>query len=84
MHEIASGGNGRAVPQGSGAAKRLWGFGEIGVEDSAIFVGYLARIKMQLKRYGMNFAKWRFHVLSHQRFQWLKHIKSAHFTTFER
>jgi hypothetical protein len=32
-HEIASGGSGKAVPQESGAAKRLWGFRHAGGAD---------------------------------------------------
>src|SRR6266852_7538399 len=32
-HEIASGGSGRALPQGTGAAGALWGFGHAGGAD---------------------------------------------------
>jgi hypothetical protein len=79
-HEIASGGNAAAVPQESGAAKRLWGFGhEAG--PAAICVRYPAQTGMQLKRSGTNVAKWGFHVLSHLRFQRLKWSTAAGATT---
>ena len=82
-HEIASGGSALAVPQGSGAAKRLWGFGR-GTGLAAIWIGYPGRIGMQLKRSGTNVAKWGFHVLSHQAFQGLSRTAAAHSTTSAR
>ena len=59
-----------AVPQGSGAAKRLWRFGR-GRGLPAICVGYPARTEMQPKRSGTNVARWGFHVLSHQQFEFI-------------
>ena len=74
----------RAVPQGSGAAKKLSGTWSRGTGFPAICVGDPARTEMQLKRSGTNVAKWGFHVLSHQRFQRLKQGSGGTLTTSTR
>ena len=74
-HEIASGGSGKALPREGGAAKRLWGFGP---EPAfrAICVGCPPRLETQLRRYGMDIAKWGFEVSGHMRFQRVRRGKN--------